>query len=281
MVTANKIKIKIGIMGYLPFLRDFNKKLIKEWKSEVFEIVGDIEERRFRTQPSDLKSWRPFEGIKQIIMREPNNGKKRYSWIYSDSLLEKELPKNRGADFSIWITYVPVEDNYFVRRLSSNRVVLTYFGMYDILKRGFIPIENLLLRTIYRHILVYLRYNEEIPIHKSKICFTHDDTHGCIFDMNVNKEDVTFSLVKPIICPECTEKIRLDGVADNSINLIKKEISKKIKKRFFYKIMELIKKKTLAFIILSVILSAIFGISLNIVSSWISSVFFVPPLTSP
>ncbi|MCL2282408.1 MAG: hypothetical protein FWC26_03730 [Fibromonadales bacterium] len=274
MTVTDKIKIKIGIMGYPPF--KFNKKFIKKWKSDIFEIVGDIETRRFRKQPSDSGSWRFLEWIKRfMVTREPNNGKKQHSWIYKDSLLEKEFPENRKVDFSIWITYVPIEDNYFVRRLSSNRIVLTYFGMYDILKRGFIPVENLLLRTIYRHILVYMRYDEHIPVHKDKkINFTHDDTHGCIFDMNVNKEDVVFSLDKPTICDECIEQIRIAGVADNSVNQIKKEISR-IKKGFLYKITGIIKEKTLVkrnfvfLLIITVLVSTLFGIMINIASNLI------------
>jgi len=257
-----KIKIKIGIIGYLPF--HFNKKLIKRWKSNEFEIIDDIQEQDFMANADiDPKDFNVSSGKKL-----------HYPWGYSDSLLEKETNStesdSKEKNFSIWITFVPLENNYFVRRLSSNRVVLSYFEMYDILKKELIPVENLLLRTIYRHILIYRKYKEAIPSHKDKlnIPFIHDDTRGCLFDMCANKADVIFYLNKPDICKHCDSGLtsdddNTDKVGGNQIKQIKKECSEKIKRGSYYKIISFIKENP----VFSLILSALFGILINIIAA--------------
>jgi len=232
-----KIKIKIGKIGHLPF--SLNWERIKKWESDVFEIIGEVEEYHFRENANTP------------------------SWGYSDSILEKELPKNTEADFFIGITYVPIEDNYYSRRLSSNRIVLSYFEIYNILMQEHIPIENFVLREIYGYILIYLRNNKKIPIQSEPVGF-HDDDRGCIFDMNGNKANIVFSLDRPKICDECAEKIRTDRVSDTYIKRIKKEILR-IRKERFYQIITFIKAEP----ILSIIISALFGISLNLIATWI------------
>jgi hypothetical protein len=261
------IKIKIGIIGYLPF--HFNKELIKRWKSNEFKIIDDIQEQQsMRNADIDPKE------------SNVSSGKKGHSWRYSDSLLEKEtddVERNSDkADFSIWVTFVPLKDNYFVRRLNSNRVILSYFEMYDILKRELIPVENLLLRTIYRHILIYLKYKRTIPSHESilKIPFIHDDTRGCLFDMCVNKADVVFFLNKPNICKDCTgitNEVYANTikVGEHHINQIKKECEKKIKRGNYYKIVAFVKENPGW----SFLLSIAFGLLLNLSATLIYDAF--------
>jgi len=232
-----KIKVKIGKIGYLPF--EPNWKLIKKWKSEVFEIIDEIEEYYFSENANTP------------------------SWGYSDSVLEKELPQNTDADFFIGITYVPIENNYYSRRLSSNRIVLSYFEIHNILMQNHIPIENFVLREIYGYILIYLRNGKKIPIQSESVGF-HDDDRGCIFDMNGNKENIVLSLDRPKICDECISKARKDRVSDTYIKQIKKEILQ-IRKERFYKIIAFIKAKP----IISIIISALFGILLNLIATWI------------
>lgn len=229
----SKIKINIGIIGYLPF--EFDKGLIKNHSSDIFEIVGEIDDFHF------------------------NGDSDTDFWGYSDQLLNSEIPANSEADFFIGITYVPIEDNYYARRLEHNRIVLSYYEMYQILKDGHIPLENLLLRVLYAYSLVYLRQNNTIPPQREFLGFTHDDTRGCLFDMNGNKMDVLFSVDKPIICDDCTNRLRTEKVSDNKISKIKKEI-RGIRKKKFYKIADFVKTKP----ILAILISAFFGVILSI-----------------
>jgi hypothetical protein len=238
-----KVRIKLGVIGYLPF--DFNRKLIKKWNSDIFEIVDDIDDFYF-TKDADT-----------------------FDWAFSDKLLSRELPIRYDGDFFMGITYVPIEDNFYCRRLTHNRVVLSYFEIYNVLKTENIPVENFLLRSLYASCLVYLRNEQTIPGSTEWLGYTHDDTRGCLFDMNGNKSDVVFSLDPPIICDDCTNRIRQEKVPDNTTNLIKKEI-KRIKKGRYYKITQFIKRKP----VLSIILSGIFGILLSLTASIIYGATF-------
>jgi hypothetical protein len=235
MSVMKKIKIKIAIVGFLPF--KFGEKLFRKWKSDVFEIVGDIGEYHIQAKFADT-----------------------HTWGYSDNSLENELPTNENTDFLIGITYVPLENNYYARRLSGNRIVLSYFQMYDILRQEHISVENFLLREIYGSVLVYLR-NGKIPLQIVPHYF-HHDTRGCIFDMNGHKGDVVFSLDRPKICDGCVEEIRRDRVSDNYINRIRKEI-KRIRKGRLYRIFEYVEKKPKR----SLIASGLTVIVLNLVSN--------------
>ncbi len=231
-----KIRIKLGIIGFLPF--DFDRKKITKWKSDLFEIVDDFEEYHFNHK-SDIENWG-----------------------YSDDLLENELPNEFNADIFIGITYVPIEDNYYARRLNNNRVVFSYFEMAEIISTKNLPLENLLLRMLYSYSLIYIRYGNRMPLQTENTNFAHDDTRGCIFDMNGIKIDVIYSLDKPIICDECTTKLRKEKVSDNTINIVKREI-KKIKKNKYYKVIDFIKKKP----ILSLFISFLIGVLISIISS--------------
>jgi len=234
---SKKIKIEIGIIGQLPF--GFDEEFIKKWKSKIFEIVGDIKKCDFGHN-SGLK---PEE--------------------YRDSFLEEKLPENKEGNFSIWIMYVPIEGNFIARYLSSNRVILSYFEIYDILKQEHIPIENFLLRSIYRHLIVYLRNKNEIPIQNNSK-FPHDDTRGCIFDMNGNEKDVVYSIDSPKICDKCIEEIKKDGIEDSCINQIKKEIPR-IKKHFFYRISDFLRKKPIIYLLVLILSAILFSLIASVI----------------
>jgi len=240
-----KIRIKIGVIGYLPF--EFNRKLIKEWKSEIFEIVDDIEDFHFKNDADSL------------------------DWSFSDNLLSQELPAKYDGDFFIGITYVPIEDNFYCRRLENNRVIISYFQIHNFLRAENIPVENFLLRTLYASCLVFLRNEQTIPKTIEWIGYTHDDTRGCLFDMNGIKSDVIYSLDPPIICDDCINRIRQNKVPDKTITQIKKEISH-IRKAKYYRINRFVKRKPL----LSIAISGAFGILISLTASIIYGSLFNP-----
>lgn len=91
------VKIKLDFLGYIP--PDIDPRKIVNWKSKVFTIIS-------RTDQYSLPSQ--AEGPE---------------WDYTDRQLEKALPTGRNEeDFLIAITQVPLQNNYYCRRLSKNRV---------------------------------------------------------------------------------------------------------------------------------------------------------------
>jgi hypothetical protein len=101
-----KTKIKLISIGHLPI--NFQEKRILRWKSSIFEVSNDIENFALRCN-SD----------------EPD-------WTFSDDLVEKELPEKIDADFMIAIVNVPIENNWYSRRLAAIRIRLRFFGQVAI-----------------------------------------------------------------------------------------------------------------------------------------------------
>lgn len=234
-----KIKIKIIVLGNLPF--ELNLKKIENWESKLFEIS--------KSEKYSL-----------------NGNSDGYSWEYTDSNISKTIPDKFSEDILFAITNVPLESNYYSRRLSENRVCITTHEMSDILKESNIPIENLILRLIYSYFLAYKYFNDSLPTSQEFSSLTHDETKGCLFDMNGIKKDVIHSTNNPILCSSCQEKLRKNKVSENIITFSQDEI-KSIKKDVYYRIIDFIKKHP----ILSFLGSALLAVILGIIGSLVAS----------
>jgi hypothetical protein len=87
--------------------------------------------------------------------------------------------------------------------------------------------------------------------------------------MCANKADVIFFLNKPDICKYCDTEItgkddeNTVRAEENHVNQIRKECSEKIKKGSYYKIVAFIKENPIR----TLLLSALLGISLNLLAS--------------
>ena len=236
---THKVRIKLVTIGYLP--HDFRIEKIKNWKSETFQLVGNIENFSLRTN-SDGEHWE-----------------------FSDSLIKEQLPNTSDVDFVIALVNVPIENNWYSRRISKNQIVITFHEIRDILRDSNIPLENVVLRLLYSYSLVYRQYGNRIPTVDEAVDFTHDETRGCIFDMNGIKTDLSFSCDKPQICDECQERLRKNSVSNDVIEQSKKEILK-IRKEFYYRILDFVKKHP----VWALIISSSYALILNIIASIIT-----------
>jgi hypothetical protein len=108
-----KAKIKVITIGHLPLHLDLSR--ISAWKSDVFELAGDIENFALRCD-SDSDGW-----------------------VFSDTLLKAQLPEHTGADFLIAIVNVPIQDNWYSRRLGDNQIVFTFNQIKEFLAWENIP----------------------------------------------------------------------------------------------------------------------------------------------
>lgn len=235
----NKIKIRIISVGHLPADVDINS--INSWKSDIFELQSDVEHFELRAN-SDIEGW-----------------------AYSDDNIAEAIPEKGKEDILVALVAVPLEDNYYTRRINNNTIISSFHETSDYLRTNNIPLENIILRLLYAYTLVYLKYSCEIPTNDNFSDFTHDETRGCIYDMNGLKEDITVSCEKPIICPECVEKLTNHRVSQTIISTAKKEL-KKIKKQLFYRIFDLVKSHP----IITIFISSLWAIILGIVGSAIS-----------
>jgi hypothetical protein len=239
----DKLNIKVVAVGHLP--PDFRRTNIPRWKSNLFELSGDIES---------------FE------LTEDSDGP---GWEYSDALLEDVVPNGNGQDFLVALTNVPLECNWYTRRLSGNRIVFTFHEIKEVLRHYQIPLENVVLRVLYAYSFVYLRNGNSVPESHEITNFTHDETRGCVFDMNGIKTDISFSCVQPTICDDCKGSARREKVSNDRIENAEKELSR-IRKPLFHRMGDFIK----AHPVRSLVITSLFAIILGVVSSLIGSYLF-------
>lgn len=239
----NKANITVATVGHMP--PDFDKQKILNWKSEVFTVVGDIHSY---TLPTDS------DGL---------------NWQFTDNNLESVLPQQFSSDFLIAIVNVPLEDNWYSRRLKNNRVVFTAHEIKDILQFSNIPFENAIYRALYAYTLYYKRNSNKIPLLNEKNTgFTHDETRGCLFDMNGTKTDIYHSCDSPIICQDCIEALKNDRISNEFISKIQKEI-KRIKKPLYYRVLSFIKKRPILSLIISLTTALMIGMLGSLIASYI------------
>lgn len=238
-----KVKIKLITIGHLPLHLNLNQVLV--WNSKVFELVGEID---------------------NFALRCDSDG---YDWEFSDQLLREQLPINIECDFLLAIVNVPIEANWYSRRLGNNQIVFTFSQIREILAGENIPLENAILRVLYAYTLLYRRSGNKIPNFSEASSFTHDETRGCLFDMNGIKADLVESCNKPIVCSECEEKLIKDRLSIQTIKTVQKEIQK-IRKQLYYRVFDFVKAKP----VITLIISSIFAITLGATGSLIASLIY-------
>ncbi|MDX5325093.1 MAG: hypothetical protein LPK80_02425 [Bacteroidota bacterium] len=238
----NKTKIKLVTLGQLPV--EFNRKVIQNHKSGAFELAGQIE---------------------AFSLNCDSDGE---NWEFSDILLSGQLPSYDDCDFLIAISNVPLEDNYYTRRLENNKIIFTFHEIREYFNHENIPLENMILRLLYGYSLVYRRSGNRIPEIQEFTNFTHDETRGCLFDMNGIKSDIVKSCVKPIICPECVLRLESEMVSTDYIQCVKKEISK-IRKKLFYRISDYVKSNPIRALLISGLAAILLGTIGSIIGSWV------------
>ena len=229
----DKLKIKIISWGQLPF--KFDKKKIENWKSKIFEITGPIETHHINQEPDG--QYHEF----------------------SDKTILKDMPELSNADFMIAITNVPLELNWYSRRISDKIVCFTFFELADILRPNNIPLENLALRLLYSYSLIYKRFGNRLPASNEPTNFTHADTRKCLFDFNGIKSEIIYSTVKPTICDECYSDLQKEKISKETLDTIKSEL-KKINKNFYFRVMDFFNEKPIFAWSLSIILAIVLGI---------------------
>ncbi|QKO22298.1 hypothetical protein [Rhodoferax sp. BAB1] len=236
----NRTRIKLLSIGHLPM--DFSRAKIKSWQSSVFEVMGEIDSYALRCD-SDSEDW-----------------------VFSDDLVKTQIPVVPDVDFTIAIVSVPIQYNWYARRLGNNQIVFTFHQVKEILSYSNIPLENVIYRILYAYTLLYRRSGNCIPNYGEVPGYTHDETRGCLFDMNGIKTDLVASCDHPIICGECQEKLRQERVSDEVIEAVQKEI-KAISLDTYYLLLNFVKKRPL----LALFISSAFAVLLGVLASVIAS----------
>lgn len=230
-----KVKVKLVTLGNLKFAINFNA--IERWKTAVFEA----------------------EHIDQIQALPNAEGP---DWEYTDDQLTRLLQTDNGFDFTLGIMNSPLQNGFYMRRLSNNICVLSLSETGPILQRANLEIEKFILRNIYQLTSLYLESNRRIP--DSSYSLSHDETRSCLFDMNANIEDIIFSTSNPIICHQCRARIMQSQVCKEFLPATEKEL-KKIKQALYFRIVEFVKKHPVWSLIFTTLGALVIDVSGNYV----------------
>lgn len=236
----NKLKIKIYIYGPLPFFLNISK--IKRWHSSIF-VIKDVltinnEKRIYIKDPT-----KQIDKI-DIVQQTQKKIEDTFEFITHDEL----------TDLNLIIGYVDLGENWFLYSLQdngmSNTFILSYQSVFDELNKNNIPLENLIISSLYTYSLCFFKYNA-LPTKVEEKKIMHFDTRGCLFDFTNKSADVKFYTNYPIICPYCQKSISENNI-DANINIknINKEL-RKIRKSFFYRLYENVKSNIMIYIVLT------------------------------
>ncbi|MBB4767742.1 MULTISPECIES: hypothetical protein [Xanthomonas] len=192
------VEVKVCLLGTPP--RDLDVDQIERWRSDFILLSPKVERLSLRCD-TDLDGW-----------------------AYSDRQISTQLPPAQAQGITICVTRVPLEDNWYARRVSDRHVVFSLFEIGDFLRAEQIPLSNAVLRVAYAYAISTERNSGVLPKHGSAAHYTHDETRGCLFDMNGLKADIVESCVQPVICEECRERMRQSRFSNEKIDLIVQEI---------------------------------------------------------
>lgn len=211
--------------------------------------------RKFQSKLFKIQSFNQISSISQ-----ESDG----PWFeYSDQNLLNELNDkldNSENRINFLVTKVKLEDNWYVRILNSNTVVLSLFETADLLKSENIKIENFIIKALIKASLIENIYRKFTP---DAYSLAHEETRGCLFDMNYNKYDIIHNTNQASLCTHCSAEIDTKNLPNGFKKDVQKELLK-LKKDLFYVISDFIKAHPLV----SIFLGGIFGIFINLISSY-------------
>ena len=240
-----KTKIQIVILGSLP--PGCSRQALLEWKSNLFEISPEIPTFQL------------------------NQNATGHDWEYTDQQIEGFLRQTFDCDILLIVVRVRLQDNWYLRRLSYNRLLFTFFELDQILHFHNIPLNNIILRVLYAGVLIYLRCAKQIPPSSEGTLYAHDETRGCLFDMNPNKWDVIQSLHQPSLCESCVAQHREAQVSEEQLRLAAKEL-KNIKRPLVDQIVRFVKAHTACSIIVSLIVALLIGTASSLIAIYLNGV---------
>jgi hypothetical protein len=231
----NKISIKLLIAGNLKFNLNISK--ISKWKSFLFSI----------SEAHHLGIIPNSDGL---------------DWEYTDAKLSEILIPDQAYDLTFAIGNFPLENNFYMRRISNNVAILSLFETGDILRNSDLKIENFIIRNIYEIVLVYLKFNKQVP--ESAYTVAHDEIRGCIFDINSYKPDIVYSTEKVKLCSECRIQFEKLTLPHDFMRKLDRELCR-IKKGKFYIIANWIKANP----ILSILITTLSALIIDVLSHYI------------
>lgn len=237
-----RAKIRISALGQLPDDLDLGR--LQRWKSSVFALSS---------------------GVESFQLTDDAEGD---DWEYTDAQLAGYLDGPFDENFHVILVTVKLEENWYVRRLPGNRIVFSFHEVADILRFYNMPLHNLVLRVLYAATLLYRRFGDRIPKTNERTNYAHDETRGCLFDMNASKFDVVRSCHMPIVCEYCVAELKRALVSNETISSVQTDIVR-IRKPLFHRISDFVRRHPVWSIVISVLAAFIIGTLSSALGSYV------------
>jgi hypothetical protein len=138
--------------------------------------------------------------------------------------------------------------------------------MVEIVRPAGFTVEQYILRNIYELAVLYIANGNKLSVDSHS--WAHDDVKGCLFDMNSNKRDITFSLHQPTLCDVCRGKVTRKRLDAKFLPTLSKELQK-LKKSLYFQISDWVMRSP----ILALVVTTLFAILLNLIASGIYEMF--------
>ena len=213
-----------------------NYNIIKKFKSSAFEIT-EVEEG--------------------VMLENMSNG---YDYsTYEDNYWENKIKDNDNI-LTFVITNVQLDENHYARHLSHKRVIFSFRQILPYLTEKHIKLENVILKALYEYSLVF----PELRKGYENADMWHNETRGCLYDIDGVLSDIVMTCKKPRICVSCENQLLHKGLSAKDIETIKQEL-KKIKRSRFLDMYEWVQKH----IMLSMFLGIAFPFILGLFTSFV------------
>ena len=218
--------------------------------SQKYPVDVSLLERR----PSDLMTIRHAASIGHLPDATGSD------WHYPDAQLGGLIQRESDSDITVALINAPLENNYYMRRLGNNVVVLSLYEMAEIIRAAHFTIEDYIVRNLYEILVLFVAENRTIPL--SAHTWAHDEVRGCLFDISAYKPDIVFSMHRPTLCHSCRNRVLENQVDHHFLPLLEKEL-RGLQKALFFRIEDWVKDHPL----LALTCAAAASIILNLIAS--------------
>jgi hypothetical protein len=232
----HKIKIKLVSLGNLKCKVDFS--YIENWKSEIFKI-----------EP------------RSIVGALPNRN--NLAGGYTDNELQGLIRPDSDCDITIGIINAQIQDNFYARPLGANTSVCSLYEMNEIIVQAEHRIEHFVLRCIYTNIVAFILCDKNLDMQRV-IELAHDEVRNCLFDLNMEKTDIVYSLDPPTLCNQCRTKLSRKQLEGPFVSLLDSEM-KRIRKGLYFRVSDWAKNHPIS----ALLITAAFGLILNVAGNYL------------
>jgi hypothetical protein len=233
----NKLKLTIVKLGHVDRLFDLN--FILKWKSELFQIVNIQNISNLPNTPND-----------DFCLDQKYDATELCDLVKCPS----------DSEIAVGIMAHRFVDNFYMHRVSTSCVLISLYGIDDLLAKESISIENFILKQLYEIFAIKCLMSD---ISSNDIySIVHKDTRGCIFDLNGDRQDIIYNTERPVICTSCKSEFNKRQIDNNVLMKIESEL-KRLNKPIIQRLEIFIRKYPL----LSIVVSGLVAISLNLIAS--------------